>query len=98
MEPLIDVRLQCDYGLGWPVWIDDGVFDVRSKAPFSDALKREIDAWAMHFQSNFAHESGWRTPDGAARHRAVGTHLRDALQKELGPGYRVRVALWAAPD
>jgi hypothetical protein len=80
------------------VWIDDGVFDVRSQAPLSDALKGEIAAWAMHFDSNFSHESDWRTPDGAARHRSIGTHLRNALLQELGAGYRVRVALWAAPD
>lgn len=64
MEPLIGVRLQCDYGLAWPVWIDDGVFDVRSKAPFSDALKREVDAWATHCRRSSDPATGFELPSG----------------------------------
>lgn len=76
----------------------NGVFDVRSRAPFLDALNREIDAWALHFKSNFPHEADWRAVDGVARHRSVGMDVRDALQKELRPGCQVRVDLWATPD
>lgn len=92
-----EIRLMADYA-PWPLWGSSGLL-AEEDLPLSPELRARIKRWlnAYDDQTPQTSEAGrWMPPPGAsaddeeASWVAEGADIRDAIQRELGTGYRVR--------
>ena len=94
-EGVQEIRLMADYA-PWPLWGRSGLLS-EDDLPLSPQLKDRIKRWLNAYdQTPQVPGAGTWTPplsdtagDEEATWVAEGTEIRDAIQRELGSGYRV---------
>lgn len=86
---MIRVELGVPY-TGWPV--RSGNDYEFALATVSTSLREDVLAWARAFSSRID-DSGWISAEAHAAHEREGRVLRQRLQRELGPAYRVVLLL-----
>jgi len=83
---VLGVELGIPY-TGWPLrqGTDYAFGQDRLDSELADRLVR----WAKDFNFNFDEEKGWSSPEAREQHAVEGLALRDEVQAQLGPKYRV---------
>lgn len=92
----VRVRLMNEYTIEWPLWVPDGPTR-EGDLPVSEAVAREIKAWARTFNEHYDWESGWDDQEIAEGHVREASRLEAALAADLGDEYEVALELWEAP-
>lgn len=71
-----------EYGVGWPLWDDDGPCPEGTPA-LSPRLAAEVRDWARNFDEHYDVESGWPTESSARSHERRGRRLVLLVDREL---------------
>ena len=89
------ITLMNDYSVAWSLRGESGPLP-RDELDLSAALSTRLEAWARTFDEHFGWDTGWDSPEVAARHAAEAHAVRRLLAEELGPECDVRLDLWEA--
>lgn len=87
--PKIEYKLMPDYQCD-PLWSSSGNVDPKT-LPISKGLQRDLQLWSNTFESATNQgQSGFASPKEKAAFVGQGTRLKNALQAELGEGYKIK--------
>ncbi|QCR43392.1 hypothetical protein C1N91_07380 [Curtobacterium sp. SGAir0471] len=86
-------RLMNEYGVGWPLWDDDGPCP-EGTPTLSPGVTAEVRAWTRDFDEHFDVESGWPTESAARSHERRGRLLLELVARELEPADDVVLEYW----
>jgi len=75
----------------WALWIGNDVRDDRDLAPISSPLRLAILDWTAFFYEHYGDD--WDEDSNAVEYNRRGRLLAGQLADELGPTYRVQVAV-----